>query len=60
MSYDVRPLVSMEERERLYQWLEREQVILFYEHDPLHECGLIERNDRGGYRSGQTFRLIDL
>jgi glyoxylase-like metal-dependent hydrolase (beta-lactamase superfamily II) len=60
MAYDVRPLVSMEERAKLYEWLVNEQVVIMYQHDPQNECGLLERNDKGGYRSGSTFPLSDL
>jgi glyoxylase-like metal-dependent hydrolase (beta-lactamase superfamily II) len=60
MGYDVRPLVTLEEREHFLPWLVDNQVVLFYEHDPLNECGTVKQDDRGKYMSGETFRLEDL
>lgn len=60
MGYDVRPLVTMEERSIFLPWLEKEEIILFYEHDPENECGLVTRNERGKYVSGETFPLSNI
>jgi len=60
MGYDVRPLVTMDERAKLLPWLIEQEVILFYEHDPYHECGTITQNSRGKYVSGETFSLAEL
>ena len=34
MAYDVQPVVTMEEKQKLLQKMEREDWILFFEHDP--------------------------
>ena len=60
MGYDVRPLTTMEERTEILPWLVEEKVILFYEHDPENECGLVTQNERGKYVSGERFLLSDI
>ncbi len=60
MGYDVRPLTTMEERAEFLPWLKEEEIILFYEHDPENECGMVIQNDRGKYISGETFPLSDI
>ncbi len=59
MGYDVRPLVTMEERTLLFPWLAKEEVIVFFEHDPYHEVGLITQNEKGGFVCGATGLLKD-
>jgi glyoxylase-like metal-dependent hydrolase (beta-lactamase superfamily II) len=60
MGYDTRPLLTLEERAQILPWLVEEEVILFYEHDADHECGLVTRNEKGAYMSGERFRLADV
>lgn len=60
MGYDVRPLTTMEERANLLPWLKENEIILFYEHDPENECGLVTQNERGKYISGETFPLSQI
>jgi glyoxylase-like metal-dependent hydrolase (beta-lactamase superfamily II) len=60
MGYDTRPLLTLTEREAIMPWLVDEQVVLFYEHDPVHECGTVIRNEKGAFVSGQTFQLADM
>ena len=60
MGYDTRPLLTLEERESILPWLEKEEIILFYEHDPINECGLVTRNHKGGFVGGETFKLEDI
>ncbi|MCS7086681.1 MAG: MBL fold metallo-hydrolase, partial [Bacteroidia bacterium] len=60
MGYDVEPLVSMEERARYMARAAEYGTILFYEHDPNHECGTVRKNERGAYVSDQTFPLSEL
>jgi glyoxylase-like metal-dependent hydrolase (beta-lactamase superfamily II) len=60
MGYDTRPLLTLSEREELLPWLADNQVVLFYEHDPENECGTVVRTDRGGFASGETFKLSEL
>lgn len=47
MAYDVRPLVSMQEKEQLLTEAAREQQILFLEHDPVAECARVSMDEKG-------------
>jgi glyoxylase-like metal-dependent hydrolase (beta-lactamase superfamily II) len=47
MSYDVRPLRSMEEKESVLQRAVEEKCILLFEHDPVYEAAFIEKNEKG-------------
>lgn len=58
MSYDVRPLITMEERKRYWQESIDHEYALFLEHDPVNECCTIQLTDKG-YRLKDTFSLQD-
>ena len=60
MGYDVRPLVTMDERTALLPWLVKEDITLFYEHDSETECGKVIQNEKGGYESGARFKLSEI
>jgi len=47
MAYDLRPLVTLEEKRRLLAEAAEEQWILFFEHDPVLAAARLERTDRG-------------
>jgi len=49
MSYDIRPLDTLSEREALYQTAIADDYYLFFEHDPVHTCGKLRKNERGRY-----------
>lgn len=49
MSYDIRPLVTLEERQNFYDLAILDNVYLFFEHDPLYPVGKLKQNDRGRY-----------
>jgi glyoxylase-like metal-dependent hydrolase (beta-lactamase superfamily II) len=51
MAYDLRPLVTLEEKRRLMARALEEEWILFFEHDPSVASGRIVRDDKG-YRLG--------
>ncbi|MNE24239.1 hypothetical protein D3C80_1175240 [compost metagenome] len=38
MGYDVRPLITMEERNSYWNEIVENEYILFFEHDPINEC----------------------
>lgn len=59
MSYDIRPLLTLEDRAHLYADLLAKDHILFFEHDPMVECGTIKQNERGRVSLNQTFNLND-
>ncbi|WP_257668085.1 MBL fold metallo-hydrolase [Parapedobacter tibetensis] len=56
MSYDVRPLTTMEERKRYWQEAVDHDYTLFLEHDPVNECCTIQLTEKG-YRLKDTFSL---
>lgn len=47
MSYDMRPLQTMEEKQRILQQAAEEQCILLFEHDPVYEAALVEVTEKG-------------
>lgn len=47
MSYDVRPLLTMQEKEQLLQKAADEKYILLFEHDPKYEAAVVERTEKG-------------
>ncbi len=59
MSYDIRPLLSMEEKERFLEQAADNDYVLFLEHDPRHECCTVQRTDKG-IRLKDTFKLSDI
>jgi glyoxylase-like metal-dependent hydrolase (beta-lactamase superfamily II) len=60
MGYDVRPLLTLDERKLFLEALSKEEMILFYEHDPVNEMGTVGINEKGAYYSSRTFKLQDL
>lgn len=47
MSYDVRPLLTMQEKESVLQAAADQNHILLFEHDPLYEAAVVEHTDKG-------------
>jgi len=60
MSYDIQPLVSMEERERINAKAVESGWFYFYEHDLNVEVSNIHKNERNAYVIGETFSLEDI
>ena len=56
MSYDVQPLITMEERKNFWQESIDKDYALFLEHDPINECCTIQLTEKG-YRLKETFSL---
>ena len=59
MSYDVRPLVSLDEKERFLNYCHEKGVFLFFEHDSFVELGSLESTDRG-IRLNNKLKLSEL
>lgn len=59
MSYDVRPLVTMDERKSYWQEIMDNEYILILEHDAQHECCTLQHTEKG-IRLKDTFRLSDI
>lgn len=49
MSYDINPLVTLEEKKAFYKEVIEENHYLFFEHDPVMISGKLKQNDRGRY-----------
>lgn len=59
MSYDVRPLDSMKEKETFLKEALENNYVLFFEHDPVNECGTLKLTEKG-IRIDKTFPLSEL
>lgn len=47
MGYDTRPLLSMEEKDKFLKEALAKNYTLFFEHDPITECGSLIQTERG-------------
>ena len=47
MSYDVRPLLTMQEKESVLKTAAEEKCILLFEHDPIYEAAVVEQTEKG-------------
>jgi len=59
MAYDTRPLITLEEKAAFLTKAVKENLTLFFEHDPVNECGVLESTERGIKLKG-TLRLEEL
>ncbi|QHV97525.1 MBL fold metallo-hydrolase [Spirosoma endbachense] len=59
MSYDVRPLLTMDEKARVLQQAAAENWILVFEHDPVTEAATVEMTEKG-VRIREKGRLAEL
>ncbi|WP_439883004.1 MBL fold metallo-hydrolase [Pontibacter sp. MBLB2868] len=59
MGYDTRPLLTLEEKSAFLTKAADEDMVLFFEHDPINQCCTVEHTDKG-VRLGKTFSLSEL
>jgi glyoxylase-like metal-dependent hydrolase (beta-lactamase superfamily II) len=59
MGYDTRPLLTLGEKESILTEMQQNDAILFFEHDPVNECGTLQMTEKG-IRIGETFKLADI
>ncbi len=59
MAYDMRPLDTLNEKTKLLNEASANGWVLFFEHDPIHECCTIQVND-GRVRVKDVFHLSDI
>lgn len=59
ISYDTRPLLTMDEKSAFLEQAADEGWVLFFEHDAQHECATVKRTPKG-IRLDKTFPLSDL
>ncbi len=58
MSYDTRPLLTLQDRERFYKEALENNYILFFEHDIFNEAGTLKNTPKGA-RIDKTGKLMD-
>lgn len=59
MAYDVRPLVTLKEKAQILHDAVRKNQILFFEHDPVVECGTVRREANGRIVLDRAGRLAE-
>ncbi len=60
MSYDIRPLETLKEKESLLESAAKNNDILFFEHDAQSECCTVKKNEKGRIVLDETFNLADI
>jgi glyoxylase-like metal-dependent hydrolase (beta-lactamase superfamily II) len=58
-SFDIEPLISMQEKESFYKEALAQDYVLFFQHDFDHECCTLEMTPKG-VRAKEIFKLSDL
>jgi len=59
MAYDTRPLLTLKEKAAFLEKAATEDMVLFFEHDAVNECGVLKReNDR--VQLDRTLKLAEL
>ena len=59
MSYDTRPLITLEEKKTFLNEAADKGYILFLEHDPENECCTVKHTEKG-VRLDKTFPLKEI
>jgi len=59
MAYDVRPLLTLQEKERILRQAVAEDWVLFFEHDPVNECCSLQQTE-AGIKAKDFFKLSEL
>jgi glyoxylase-like metal-dependent hydrolase (beta-lactamase superfamily II) len=58
MGYDMRPLETLADKTRFFKQALEENWTLFFEHDPVNECGMLEMGEKG-VRVARVFPLSE-
>ena len=59
MAYDMQPLLSLQEKKLFLKEAVENDYILFFEHDPVHECCTLQLTERG-IRPKEFFKLEEI
>ncbi len=59
MAYDIRPLQTFQEKIDVLTFAVDHDAILFFEHDPVHECATVRRTPKG-FAVDNTFSLQEI
>ncbi len=57
MAYDVRPLKTIVEKTKILEAAVQKQYVLFFEHDPRAECGILRKDESGRIVLGRSGSL---
>ncbi len=60
MCYDIRPLETLKEKEVLLNDAAERGDILFFEHDPVNQCGTVKLNEKGRIVIDKCFNLDEI
>ncbi len=60
MAYDIRPLITLEEKSAFLSEAVANDYVIFLEHDPSTECITVMKNERGRYIVNKSGSLDDL
>lgn len=60
MSYDIQPLITMQERSKMNELAYQDQIIFFYEHDVAVEASLVGKNEKGQFHAVNPGKLANL
>jgi beta-galactosidase beta subunit len=58
MSYDTRPLITLEEKEKFLKEAAQQNYVLFFEHDLYRECCTVTETEKG-VRMKESFTLAE-
>jgi glyoxylase-like metal-dependent hydrolase (beta-lactamase superfamily II) len=58
MAYDMFPLTTLQEKKAFLEEAAEKDYVLFFQHDPVHECCTLRRTEKG-VRHGDLFNLKD-
>lgn len=59
MGYDMNPMTTLNEKEIFLNEAVEKDFILFFEHDPINECGTVMKTDRG-FKKKDVFTLTQI
>jgi len=59
MGYDTRPLLTLEEKAKFLKEAADNEYVIFFEHDPEHECCTLQNTEKGP-RLNEVFNLSEV
>ena len=60
MGYDIRPLITMKEKQNILEIAAKNEYVLFFEHDAVNEACTIVCNERGRFIPLEIMRLSEV
>jgi glyoxylase-like metal-dependent hydrolase (beta-lactamase superfamily II) len=60
MSYDIKPLQTMIEKQEILENAHHHRYVLFFEHDPINEACTIKVNAKGKFEAEEIFLISNL